>query len=379
MKKVIFCVYGLGIGGIEKCLVNLVNKLDLADFDVSIATMNPEYDLLHEIKQGIKIIKFEDYFINTTDTYKQIKSIPISGKKIEKLVRYVLYRLAVKFKLSPWKFHYSLQDEYDLAIAYSHTGNVPNYVSDCVRAKKKILWYHTLWKNPELYNVYKKFDSIVAVSETCRNNFCDCFPELESKVTVIHNIYDDEKVKTGSESLVNDFDTNCISIVTVGRLSDEKGFKLAIDTCEILKTKLNLDFKWYWVGDGPAYKKAECLIYNAGLTKEFILLGKKDNPYPYMRLCNIYVQPSLSEAYCTTVMEAKMLNKAIVTTNVKSFYEQINHEQDGMISEGIATELAFNIETLLKDNELKNKIEKNSNFKLKQDANLKKHIQFFKE
>ncbi len=356
-KKLIFCVYGLGIGGVEKCLVNLVNSLDPEIYDITIATMNPEYRFQNDINHNVKIITFEDQFINTTDTMPIIKNMSPSLAKIRLCFRYILYRIAVKFRIMPWKLQKPIKDEYDIAVAYSHVGHVPYYVIDRICAKKKILWYHTLWIDHSCEKYYRKFDKIIAVSKYCKKNFCKNFPELSGKVSVMYNLYDIEQIKELSKKEIDDINQKKLIVVTVARLSQEKGYRLAIKACELLKKDIGDMFCWYWIGSGSDYEKAVKIIDDLDLKDTFILMGNKLNPYPYIRQCDVYVQPSYSEAYCTAIVEAKVLDKAIVATNTGSTCEQIRDSVDGFICDKDSNEIAERIKVLIRNKELRQKFE----------------------
>lgn len=360
MKKILFCVYGLGIGGIEKCLVNLVNALDPKHYDLTVAVMNPEYEFRSQILPHVKIISFEEHFINSADTFPLLKKKPFSFGKLAELTRYCAYRLALKAALSPWKLQRPLPEHYDIAIAYTHVGHVPNFVLDRVRADRKLLWYHTLWTDRKCLRQYARFDGIIAVSRYCRQNFIEHFPELSDKVSILYNLYDLQDVCLRSQERPGEFSEGHRSVVTVGRLSEEKGCDLAVRACALLKQQFP-DLRWYWVGDGPARKATESAIREHGLEDNFVLLGGRLNPYPYMGHCDIYAQVSYREAYCTTIIEAKSLHRPIVATRIGSVYEQITPEHDGLICRMEPEDIARQIGRLLTDDALRGTLAANAN------------------
>lgn len=360
MKKILFCVYGLGIGGIEKCLVNLVNALDPQRYNITVAVMNPEYDFRSRILPHVKIIPFEEHFINSTDTFPLLKKKPFSFSKLAELIRYCAYRLALKANLVPWKLQRELPEHYDIAVAYTHVGHVPNFVLDRVQADRKLLWYHTLWTDSANLRHYARFDGIVAVSQHCRQNFIEHFPELSDKVTTLYNLYNLHDIRSHSIAQPKEFSKEYRSIVTVGRLSAEKGCDLAVKTCALLKQQFP-DFRWYWIGDGPARKATEAAIHELGLEDTLFLLGGKSNPYPYMGHCDIYAQVSYREAYCTTIIEAKSLHKPIVSTQNGSVYEQLTSEYDGLICRIDPEDIAHQIGRLLTDERLRSTLVANAN------------------
>ena len=138
-----------------------------------------------------------------------------------------------------------------------------------------------------------------------------------------------------------------IRIVTVGRLSREKGQDIAIESARIMKEK-NIEFIWYFIGDGASYIELRSLIKKYGLEKQVIFLGKMENPYPYIKNCDIYVQPSREEGYGMTVAEAKMFQRAIVITNFLTAAEHIQNGENGYIVPINQNELALKIMYLIK-------------------------------
>ncbi|MFC4620015.1 glycosyltransferase [Camelliibacillus cellulosilyticus] len=121
-----------------------------------------------------------------------------------------------------------------------------------------------------------------------------------------------------------------LRILTIGRLSHEKGQDLAITVCKRLVND-GYDIRWYCVGEGPSRNVYERLIEENHIQDHFVLLGSDPNPYAYLRQCDIYVQPSRYEGFCLTLAEALCLNKPIVTTNFTGAAEQVRHGVTGLI------------------------------------------------
>src|SRR5699024_6629098 len=128
------------------------------------------------------------------------------------------------------------------------------------------------------------------------------------------------------------FDDNFqgIKIVTVGRLSEEKGQDIAIQVLSKLR-KSGYDIRWYCIGDGNKREEYERLIKDYGLENDFILIGPTSNPFPFILKADFYVQPSRHEGFCLTLAEAICLNKSIVTTDFIGAYEQIIDGHNGWI------------------------------------------------
>ena len=99
---------------------------------------------------------------------------------------------------------------------------------------------------------------------------------------------------------------------------------------EIIKDK-NIDLRWYIIGFGTDENLIRQRITEAGMEEHVIILGKKSNPYPYIKSCDFYVQPSRYEGKSVTVREAQMLCKPVVVTNYPTACSQIDDGNDGVI------------------------------------------------
>lgn len=176
--------------------------------------------------------------------------------------------------------------------------------------------------------------------------FCDLYNYPDNRLFVLHNLCDELKIQQRAKSSIN-FTYRQNSILTVGRLSPEKGQDMVPRATRLL-LDAGYDIHWYLVGDGPlrAAIEQECEKYD--VTDRVILLGTQENPYPYIKNCDIYVQTSLSEGWCLTVQEARILHKSIVVTPLPVMHEQIRHGENGLIAEDVTPEaLCKSIKTLL--------------------------------
>ena len=149
-----------------------------------------------------------------------------------------------------------------------------------------------------------------------------------------------------------------LRILTVGRLSNEKGQDLTIT---VLKRLIDEDYKvrWYCIGDGPDRDNYIEKIKSFNIENNYVLLGSKLNPYPYMKHCDIYVQPSRHEGYCITLAEARCFNNPIITTNFTGANEQIKHEKTGLVCDISEEGIYIALKRLLDEKELFNKIKNN--------------------
>ena len=356
-KKLLFVCYGLGIGGIERCLVNLLNILPEDEFDVDLLVLNPKYALKDQIRRKVNFLDAFSYIYNTEFTMGEIRKRGGLWKYRRMLLPYLDHRVRIKLGLPLWTTFRPLEKHYDVAVAYSQNGLAPYYVADKVTADRKVLWYHNgaYEKTGKDYALdrqyYPKFDYVVTVSRYCEEMLRERFPCLREKTLVLYNICDSKSVLRGAEAFIPEgFSADAAQIVTVGRLAPEKGPELALEACRLLREE-GRKIVWHWVGDGPMMKTIRAQAEQMGLGDCFRLEGDQVNPYPFMKYAKIYVQPSRYEAYSTTVTEARVLAKPIVTTAVGGMEDQLTDGITGRIVPISAQALAEAIGQLLDSEE----------------------------
>lgn len=358
-KKILFSCYGLGIGGIEKCLVNLVNTLPVDQYDVDILLMNPEYDFRDQLRRPVRFLEMFDYVVNVHDTIPEIRKRGGMLRNPGLTLRWCLFRLELKFGRKPWRWFKSLPDHYDVAVAYSQNDLSAYYVIDKVNADRKVFWYHngayerSGWQYERDQVYYPEFDYTVAVSTDCANILRERFDFAPGRLIILQNICDGQAIRTRANAFVpNSFRTGPFHITTVGRMTVEKGALLAVEASRMLRDQ-GFDICWHWVGDGNQRNAVQNAIAQYGLKEHFILEGNQENPYPFIRCADIYVQPSHYEAYSTTITEAKVLCKPIVTTNVGGMRDQLTDGINGLIVPIDAMAIAGGVKQLLENETLR--------------------------
>lgn len=229
---------------------------------------------------------------------------------------------------------------FDLAISYQGpTDIIDYYVADKINATKKASWVHfDVSKhliNEKLYNrLYKRFNKVFVVSTEARNKLIRRIPSVKTKTEVFRNIVSKTQIhQMAKDSATFEEGYEGIRIITVGRLSKEKGQHTAIQVLAMLRDE-GYEVRWYCIGDGRKRKEYERMIEKYGLKDDFILMGSRLNPFPFTAQADIYVQTSTDEGYCLALAEAKCLNKPIVTTDFIGAYEQITDGYNGLIVSG---------------------------------------------
>ena len=365
MKKIAIVTRRMIIGGIEKSLISLLEAIPENDYEVTVFLMGRDGELESEIPDWVKV---KSIFGDESSTLKKIKN-NIKYGNIRETLKLIYYTLKARNSKNVYKEElcYSkmlpiLKEEYDLAIAYHTPSSFPVvYVMNNIKSKYKFAWIHSdvsVYKE-ELVpykEFYYKYDKIYCVSKYGRDKFIGMYPELKDKTEVFYNIISKDKLENMAEQgsgFEDDFEG--IRILTVGRLTDQKGQDIIPD---IVKLCINdgLNIRWYCIGDGENKDILEEKIKDNKLESRIILLGNKLNPYPYFKECDIYVQPSRHEGYCITLAEARMFSKPIVTTDFVGAMEQIVDGETGLIVKFDKYEIYNAIKKLSIDNTLVNNI-----------------------
>ena len=161
--------------------------------------------------------------------------------------------------------------------------------------------------------------------------FDKAFPELADLTETIENVLPEKLIINQSNLTCDDLkDDSSIVLLSVGRFSEQKNFDNIPDICRRLLED-GLDVKWYLIGYGGDEPLIRQKIIESGMQERVIILGKKDNPYPYMRACDLYVQPSRYEGKAVTVREAQLLCKPVVITKYATSGSQLEDGVDGVI------------------------------------------------
>ncbi|MBT2736741.1 glycosyltransferase [Bacillus sp. ISL-7] len=377
-KNILISVYNMEIGGIERSLINMLESFDYQKFNVDLLIFHHVGEFMSLIPKSVNIlpqvgsysvfrksvtlcIKERQYslaFIRVLSKY--LAKIKSKARDLEEGAGYIQMQLTQKYSsfLLP-----KLDKEYDVAISYAWPHDI---IADKVKAKKRIAWVHTDYSKLEIDNeldlkVWNEFDYIASVSDACREAFLSTYPTLIDKMMVVENITSPNFIKKMAEEELplNQEKSKTFNLVSVGRLSYVKGFDLAIQALKLLHDKGLTNIKWYIIGYGGYEKELTDLISKHDLKDSFILLGKKTNPYPYIKNCDLYVQPSRYEGKAVTVSEAKILGKPILITNYPTASSQIENGIEGIICDLSVPGLAKGIEEFYRNQELKNTLVNN--------------------
>ncbi|MCR8925005.1 glycosyltransferase [Priestia megaterium] len=374
-KKIVFMVINMNVGGTEKALLNMISEIPKDKYDITILMLEKYGAFLDFIPTGVHIEYLKEYKELKDILNRPPKTVVINLFKKGSIISglsLIVFHLISRFvgnRIMFFKYFLRnvpvLKNEYDIAVAYAGPMDLISYfVVNKINAKKKIQWIHfditKIGFNKHFAsNMYSEFDKIFVVSEEAKNKLVKVVPTLKEKSEVFLNIVSPDIIRIQSkeeEGFRDNFDG--LRILTVGRLTAEKGQDLAIEVLARL-IKNGYKVKWYCIGEGDSREKYEKLVEGYNLQNQFIFLGANPNPYPYIDQCDIYVQPSRYEGYCITLMEARALKKPIVTTDVNGTREQIIDGENGIIVNINEDEIYKGIEKLINNKELCNEFSRN--------------------
>ncbi len=369
MKKcILFAIHYLELGGAERSLIGLLRALDYSKVTVDLFVYSHRGELMKEIPQELNLLP-------EVPEYAQIER-PLKDVLKDGYLRLFLARIKAKWQFAKYKKQNDPKDgsaifsfvarnvtpilppinpekEYDLAVSFLAPHDI---VLEKVNARKKACWAHTDYTKVDVNSdielpIWSQYDHIAAVSESVAEAFIKRFPSLREKVEVVPNIIDVQYI----QEQANAFDVKTeipqeegvIRLLSVGRFTEAKNFDNVPDICRrILETGVLV--RWYLIGYGGDEALIRQRIAEAGMEKHVIILGKKDNPYPYMQACDVYVQPSRYEGCPVTIQEAQALGKPVIATAFPTVNSAIQNGANGVIvpldNEGCAQGIARALE-----------------------------------
>ena len=360
MKKVLFVIYSLGYGGAERSIVNLLNELSPAQYDVDLLLFQKTGDFLQQLPQWVNILETPEAMDRLYGSVKRAgkwRFRKVFGTAVSHLFR----KTRKAQRAYRWKHFYkksipALSGHYDVAVAYTGSENM-YFVRDRVSADRKLVWIHNDYRTAKYsrqddYPYLSDMDAIVSVSAGCVAVLQEEFPEFKDRIHYIENITSSAAVRKLAELFVpEEYQACSCNILSVGRLFQQKGFDMAIEAAVILKEK-GLQFRWYIIGTGMMKQELLAQIQARGVEDCVFLLGTRNNPYPYIKNCDLFVQTSRYEGKSVVLDEAKILGKPILTTAYPTAADQIRDGAEGVIVDMTPEAIADGILRMLEDKAL---------------------------
>ena len=362
-KRIFISMHYLELGGAEMSLIGLLQALDYSKYEVDLFIHRHQGELMQFIPKEVNLLpespayaciecpitealhrgQFGIAWGRLKAKWRARKYMPKDSSKPQ----YAIFQYVAQ-EIEPHLPSLEKYGEYDIAISFLQPHN---YVLSKVSAKKKACWIHTDYTKVEFdvgaeSPVWGAYDHIVSISPDVTKTFLKVFPSLKDKIVEIENVLSPEFVRRRAKEMDVTVEMpkkdGRINILSVGRFTDAKNYDNVPDICRRIREN-GIDLYWYIIGFGDESLIRQ-KIQETGMEDYVIILGKRTNPYPYIKACEIYAQPSRYEGKSVTVREAQMLCKPVVVTNYPTAKSQINDGVDGVIvpmdNEGCAMGMA---------------------------------------
>jgi glycosyltransferase involved in cell wall biosynthesis len=336
MKKILFLIHDLHLGGAEKVLVNLVNNMDPEQFDITVMAL---------FGGGIN-----EQFLKPHIRYQTVFKRTFRGNShVMKL-------------FSPEMLHkWFIKERYDIEVSYLE-GPSARIISGCPHKDTKLVsWIHCTMATPEETALgfrsvkeaaagYNKMDTMVFVSETARDIFLKNCP-YTGKTAVLYNTNESEEILRKASEEVN-LAGDGLCWCGVGKLVEIKGYDRMIRIQKRL-TDEGYNTHFYALGEGPQRNSLEAIVKDLGCEDTVTFLGYQTNPYKYVAKCDLFVCASHAEGFSTAATEALIVGTPVCTVEVSGMKEMLGeHNEYGIVTKNDEEALYLGMNKLLDNPDL---------------------------
>lgn len=365
-KKVLFIANNLSVSGQQRYLASVLNCLDSEKNDVYLYVRRNIGGFVDEINNNVTII-----LNNGKRTFTKCPlclllafiSAVLRFFRCTKAAQRVYDRKNdfVRSKQAKREYgNYLKNYDFDVTVCFAQ-----GYAADILQLvsskKKYAFWFRSTGEHGRSNEKLLSFaDGIITSSNNMKAVLCFLYPEYESRISVIENYIDVDKLNERANRFVP-AKYPALQLCTLGRLNSVKGFDLAIKAAAVLADN-GIDFEWCFIGDDTQGQDLMSLIKLYNVEDKISVKGKMENPYPYIKLCDIYVQPSREESFGVSIREAQALLKPVVATKTIASIEHIADGLTGLVTEPDEYSLAMGILKYYNDNKLVENIVQNLSF-----------------
>ncbi len=354
-KNLLFVVDNLVLGGVTAVLINLLDALDYNKYSVDLLVLHYYEDMKVKVNPNVNIIegdkqfRFVDESLGKILAEKNIKSL-IGKLRLVFLLKSGMIKCTVKNSRKKL-----LKKSYDTEISFND--GFTEVFTACGDSPRKVAWMHidiSVHYDSARYMKLmkwslKQFNMCVCVSDKVKQAYQDCF-DLEQMIT-IHNVLNANSIKNKSEEETElPYQSNEINLVSVGRLCAQKNFSRFISVHKRLRDA-GYPVHSYIVGDGLNKISLVNQIQKQNVESSFTLLGRKDNPFPYVKNADLFVLSSTHEGLPTVLTEAIILGTPCISTDVAGAREILQNKYGVIVKN--STEALYNgIKDILDNNKI---------------------------
>jgi len=344
------------IGGVQKSLVNLLNCIH-DKYEVTLLLFNLTGKYLKDIPADVEVLSVKSHYkyLGTSDKDVRSNIVSLSVRSLYAAISRVFGR---KYAIGLMNISQKKLSGYDIAISYlqnakskSFYGGCNDFVLNCVNAPQKAAFLHCDYircgaDTTENARQYAKFDVIAACSDGCREIFNQALPDLADKTMTVRNCHDFQSIRTLAEDASVSLGGEYINIVTVARLSREKGVLRAVEAiAELGEEKEKI--RYYIIGDGTQREDIEQRIRRLNLSHIITLCGELENPYGYMKAADFLLIPSFEEAAPMVIDEAASLGTPVLSTLTCSAEDMVVKKEFGWVCENSFVGIVENLKKLV--------------------------------
>lgn len=356
-KRILFCFTSFQVGGVACSLVNLLNVIH-KKYDIDLLCFSDEGTLQEQVPKDVNILPSTKWAAMLGDTQKLTMKLSRWRGVIRGLC--MLYSRVVGSKMPMRMVLKTLPilPHYDVAISFTHdphyhvfSGGCNRYVIENVVANIKATFVHCDYSRyggdtQESRNLYARFDTIACCSEGCKRVFDETVPSFKNKTHVVRNCFQFDDIVRKATLYDVDFDKNRFNIVTVCRLSPEKGLDKAMKAiAEIIKKHPMIC--WHIVGDGAERQKLLKQSEAMGLQNVVRFWGEQKNPYPFVKAADLFFLPSEHECAPMVFNESWALGTPVLCTRTISVREMIEEPKVGMVCDHTLESMIEKMDELL--------------------------------
>lgn len=375
-KRILFVMNTLGHAGAETALLELLHRLG-ESYEIDLYVLMGQGELVSKLPSGVHLLNrsFIDCSVLSAKgrlhmAGRVMKALVCRGTAL-RLFPYLcrnLWEMIKKRKVQVDKLLWRVlsdggmrvSGEYDLAVAFLEGGSA-YYVADHVKAAKKAAFIHIDYEQAGYTrrldrDCYLQFDALFPVAEEIMEKLLLVYPECTGRTHIFHNMINRDKILEKSDQGEGFSDGYTGSrILTVGRLTGQKAYPVAIEAMKLLKDS-GCKARWYVLGEGEDRRALEHKIMEFGLEEDFILAGAVENPFPYYKQADLYVHATRFEGKSIALQEAQILGCPIIASDCTGNREQIIQGVDGILCELSPEAVKEAVQKLLDDAPLREKL-----------------------
>lgn len=356
MKKILIVNNNMQIGGVQKSLVNLLHAIH-NQYDVTLMLFSLTGEYLNDIPKDVTVVPVKSHYKYLGLSMKEARRHPFTlvGRCFYSLIAKTLGR---KSAVALMNVGQEKITGFDAAISFLHNaksksfyGGCNDFVLNCVDAPRKITFLHCDYvkcgaHTAENAKQYARFDIIAACSDGCRNVFVGALPELAEKTVTVQNCHNFSSIRALADQAPVVMDPTYINVVTVARLSYEKGVLRAIEAIAALGDERKR-IRYYIVGNGSQQEQIEQRITELNVSHIVTLCGALANPYGHMKAADLLLIPSYEEAAPMVIDEAASLGTPILSTLTSSAEDMIMSRGLGWVCENSTEGITSKLKCLL--------------------------------